>query len=481
MSYPRLAFAHQIPKKIMDGEIVNDLKLDLVLSPEITDFLLYAPERDTLLARQEAFKALLSDDNSEQKLSELSLALSDAEALYKALTTAQSEKTAALVFVKLFDKISHFCSLANTFNGYGTLFSRFCTAINELSCSEKFILATQKSAEINKKITNAYTVCLKTDTENLTAQKPEGIGITASLRACAKELGIEINEKTPTPIILQKGIADALGTLYPDSCVEATEFLTEYRTLITGDLFDYLPEIKFFAKTVSFTKKATENGLPYSFPTLSDKKIIDLKNVYDITLLKKEGTKIVPNDALFTENEPFFYLTGANGGGKTTYVRALGGAALLFLAGMPVFCEGGQASLLSAVYAHFPRDERFEGTGRFLDEKKRVDAILKKQDGNALILLNETFATTGEEKAIEQTGILADTINSSGNLGLYITHQHDLSKTTIPFLGVTVDEQNSNRRTYKIEKKRLPPKSFAKDILEKYRLDSVSLKIRFKG
>ena len=481
MSYPRLAFANQIPKKNMDGELVNDLKLDLVLPREITEFLLYTPERDTLLLRQETFKALLCDTSSEQKLNELSRALFEAETLYKALTTAQSEKTAALVFVKLFDKIAHFCSLANGFDGYGTLFSRFCAAINELSDSEKFISATQKAAEINKKITDAYSVCLKTDAEALTAQKPDGIGIAASLRACAKELGIEINDKPITPIILQKGISDALGILYPDSCGEATKFLNEYRTLITGDLFDYLPEINFFAKTVSFVKRATENGLPYSFPILSNTKIIDLKNVYDITLIKKEGTKIVPNDALFTENEPFFYLTGANGGGKTTYVRALGGAVLFFLAGMPVFCEGGQASLLSAVYAHFPRDERFEGTGRFLDEKKRVDAILEKQDGNALILLNETFATTGEEKAIEQTGILADTLNSSGSLGLYITHQHDLSKTTIPFLGVTVDEQNSNRRTYKIEKKRLPPKSFAKDILEKYRLDSASLKIRFKG
>jgi hypothetical protein len=58
---------------------------------------------------------------------------------------------------------------------------------------------------------------------------------------------------------------------------------------------------------------------------------------------------------------------------------------------------------------------------------------------------------------------------------------HGVSKTEIPFLGVTVDEQNSNRRTYKIEKRRLPPKSFARDILEKYRLDKESLKNRFKG
>ena len=480
MSYPRLAFANQIPKKIMDSELVNDLKLDLVLTPEVTSFMLLSPDKETLTARQETFKALLCDLDSEQKLTTLCSSLENAEELYKALATAQSEKTAALIFVRLLIKIAEFCSLAAKTDSYGVLFSRFAAEMKRVSESPEFSQAIKTASELDISITQAQSITLKTDIETMSAQKTEGSGIAASLRACANELGIEINERPIAPITLQKGISEALGTIHPEITAKAISFLSSCRTLITGELFEYLPELKFFKNALAFTKFAIDNGLPYSFPKISEDKTVDLQDVYDITLLKKGG-KIVPNDVFFDEKEPFFYLTGANGGGKTTYIRAVGGGILCFLAGMPVFCTGGRAPLLSAVYAHFPRDERFEGTGRFLDEKKRVDAILKKQDGNALILLNETFATTGEEKAIEQTGILADTLHASGNLGLYITHQHGVSKTEIPFLGVTVDEQNSNRRTYKIEKRRLPPKSFARDILEKYRLDKESLKNRFKG
>ena len=108
-----------------------------------------------------------------------------------------------------------------------------------------------------------------------------------------------------------------------------------------------------------------------------------------------------------------------------------------------------------------------------------MDEILAAAKGQSLILLNETYATTGEDKALEYTAALADKLYKSGNFGLYITHQHELSENVIPFLGVMIDESDSNRRTYKIEKRRLPPRSFARDILEKYGLTRQALEKRF--
>ncbi len=479
MSYPRLVFANQKPCAISDAEVITDLKLDLVFPSEVTDFLLLKPEKDTLMHRRELFSALLKDENSEEKLASMTSALEKSEVLYKALTSSQSEKTAAIIFVRLFVRIADFLEKSAQLRPYGYLAQRFACEMEKLFTASEFQSAKAAATKLCKTLDGVESIAIKTDSENAVVQKRAENGIADALRACAKELDIEINEKPIAPFAMQKGLADSLGKLFPEECAQATQFLKSYRFLITGELFEYISELKFLTETLRFTKRATAAGIPCCFPELSDSKQITLKNVYDITLLKKEGTTIVPNDVNFTENEPFFYLTGANGGGKTTYIRTVGGAMLLFLAGAPVFCEGGSASLLSAVFTHFPRDERFEGTGRYLDEKNRVDAMLQRLDGNALVLLNETFATTGEQKAIEQTGILADTLYSSGNFGLYITHQHGLSKTDIPFLGVTVDENDRNRRTYKIEKRRLPPKSFAKDILEKYGLDKETLAKRF--
>ena len=479
MPLPRLLFVNEKTRRVSPECVIEDLKLDLILPREVTDYLLLAPERETLLKRREAFRLLLSDKASAERLGNVLSAMEMTEELYKAMTSALSEKTAAYVFVNLTVRLGELCEMTESLRSYGFLFGRFCDVFKAIYEKTGFAEALSEARELKKALAKASAFVMRTDGEATVITAAADGGITDALRACAAELDIPLTERPRTDIILQRSVAEALGTVCPEELSACADLLGRYRSLVTGEIFDYIPELKFVYGILRFTEKAAANGIPYAFPELCENKKVALNAVYDITLLKKEGTVIVPNDVFFTEDEPFFYLTGANGGGKTTYIRAVGGAMLLFLAGAPVFCEGGEASLLGGVYTHFPRDERFEGTGRFLDEKKRVDEILACHGGNSVILLNETFSTTGEDKAIEQTDILARSLYRSGSFGLYITHQHDVTENEIPFLGVTVDETDSNRRTYKIEKRRLPPRSFARDILEKYSLDRASLEKRF--
>ena len=479
MAFPRLIFENKIPPQVCSDEVVTDLKLDLLFPEDVSCFLTLRPEKQTLLLRREAFAALLADEDSSALLSSLTSCLEKAKELYSAMTAAQSEYAAAYAFVFLMNTVSEFSYAASKTGAYGRLFARFAEHFAAYCKREDFITASGEAAELCSELRAVSSLNVRIAGDNAKVLAPTEKTVADALRDCARELEIPIKDRSAVSFALTKTVADALGKVYPEIFGKAVTYTLKYRTLVSGEIFDYLPELKFLSGVVSFTREAEKAGIPYCFPELCEEKKISLTGVYDVTLIRKDGSPIVPNDVSFNEVEPFFYLTGANGGGKTTYLRAVGGAMLLFLAGAPVFCRSGEASLLSAVYTHFPRDERFEGTGRFLDEKNRVDEMLEKQDGNSLILLNETFATTGEEKAIKQTAILAHELYRSGNFGLYITHQHALNESEIPFLGVTVDENDRNRRTYRIEKRRLPPRSFARDILEKYQLDKSSLEKRF--
>lgn len=478
MIYKSLLFKDAVPEKTVSPEVISDLKLDLILPPEVTDVLLYKPDKESLCLRRELICGLLESPSAAKEISDVSETLSAAGALYSALNRAASVSCASYIFVSLFASLSSFCKKALAFDGRGFLYGRFADTLRELSSSETFKNAETESAVLLERLKDIKELSVASDGENSRVLKNTGECISERLRDCAAQLGITLTESDRKPIELQKGIHDAAAKLYPELFASAKEFYDKYRLLVRGEIFDYIGELEFLAGVLRFTEYAVSRGIPYCFPSLSEKKEIMLKDVYDVTLLKKEGTEIVPNDACFDEEEPFFYLTGANGGGKTTYVRAVGTAVLFFLAGMPVFCKGGRASVLSSVFTHFPRDERFEGTGRFVDEENRVKAILDKNDGNALVLLNETYSTTGEEKAVQYTEALASELYESGSLGVYITHQHAVEEERIPFLSVAVDESDCNRRIYKIEKRRTERLSFARDILKKHGLTAEELRKR---
>ena len=132
MPLPRLLFAKEKTAAASPDCVINDLKLDLILPPEVTELLLLAPEKETLLARREMFSLLLADSDSLAKMKALAEKMAAAEELYKALTGAVSEKTAAFVMPHLTVKLSELCELAADMKGYGMLFDRFVQVFAEL-------------------------------------------------------------------------------------------------------------------------------------------------------------------------------------------------------------------------------------------------------------------------------------------------------------------------------------------------------------
>ncbi len=461
--------------RIIPEATCSDLGLSLLFSDAVTKILRASPSAENIALRREMFAELLDTPELCTTLSELEQTLSCASELYLSQNRAVCEAVDVYVFPNVFDKISSFAVKASALDAKCKSLSEFRAEFVKFCADERFIEAVKRLPEVKNALSGASGFFIKTSQDGAKIQKESELDVTSALIDCAKELNIELKKRDSGKMILQKGLAEAVQKANPEAFALAGEFYRDFRTLINGEIFERLDELRFILEIAEFTRNAKNAGIPYSFPTASENRVLDLKNIYDVTLLKKTGTVIVPNDAYFSPSEPFFYLTGANGGGKTTYLRAVGCAVMLFSAGAPVFCEGGECPVFDSVLTHFPRDERFEGSGRFFDEIRRVDEILSVQNSNSLILLNETYATTGEDKAREYTDKLARELYKSGNFGFYITHQHDVREAEIPFLGVVVDSSDSNRRTYRIEKRRLPPKSFARDILEKYGLTKEAL------
>jgi hypothetical protein len=435
-------------------DVFSDLKLDTLLSERAIDSLRSICAVDDILPRQAVFTDCAANLIQWRGAADAALAFSNQ---YKAFTQARSDPERDYRFAALIELRESFAELARVLPGNSPLVKAFreyfgADLQNRVNIPD---YATAGRAEF---AIAGETMFIKPYSERKT--------VAERLADCAENLGFSDTVRSVRVISIPPSVRviESLSELNAAAFEELRTFYVQYSGTLNQGEVRYADELNLYTELAGLYER-----LPYCMPEISARKVFRAAGLRDVSLLAKDSG-IIANDAEFTVEAPVYFLTGANGGGKTTYLRSVGIAAILGRSGFPVAAADCVLYPFSSVYTHFPREERFEGTGRFGEEQRRVREIIDAQDGNALILLNETYSTTGEAIAREQTGILAEAIAETGSFGLYITHQQDRSNSNISVLTVVLGENNS--RTYKVirggEK---PGGSFARDILKKYGLD----------
>jgi len=149
--------------------------------------------------------------------------------------------------------------------------------------------------------------------------------------------------------------------------------------------------------------------------------------LYDLGLRLTIDGPVVPND-LDTGGQRLAVITGANGGGKSTVLRAVGLAQLLLGAGMFVAAESLTASVANAIRTHFTREEDASLAGGRLDEElTRLAALVEDTTPGTLVLLNESLSTTNEREGAAIALGVVDALVDAGVEVWYVTHNHHLA------------------------------------------------------
>jgi hypothetical protein len=484
MSFPSLLFTEKASGRAVDKSVFEDVKLSLLFSNEAINAMRILCRPEDISVRQELFKALLDRNSAVLKdFRELAVVAEDINRLDEAYESARCDNERNYLYLNLMEYTLRFYKLAaKKAEGGGNLLNRFTGWFKSETAGGKFIEIEKRCTELKEASEAVRVMTLRTAGDNLWMRLEDGQTLVSRLKNAARDLGLQdIKAERDTAIQIGPRLINALAQLHPEKFKAFKTFYDDFSEYYDRSILSYRYELNFYIETAMLFNKISELNIPVCWPKISSERKIMLRKAYDISLLAKNVTNIVPNDIEFTEAEPFFFLTGANGGGKTTYLRNTAISVLFFISGCPVAAEAAEMWPVSCVYTHFPKDERFDGDGRFADERRRVDEIMKAQGGNSLVLLNETYSTTNEELALKCTSELADTLFNSGCFGLYITHQHRLAGTNIPFLSVIVDESDANRRTYRIARLRTAAGSYAADILRRYGLTKEALIRRFKG
>lgn len=471
MNAPRLL--NYVEEKILPKQLFVDLRIDKILSDAAISILRKPCCREEILRRQEMFLHLLGiaqrtyicDCLSVIKEYQTSLQLwQQSRVLY------EKYHLQCKMLEKYVDSIDKLLSL----DIGGQLFDNVRRYFLQDSKQQIRKMLREDIGVVKHKLAVTHRFLLSFSDKHWIAHN-SGVDEYDMVAESAELLGFKVQQKRSYKLSVPKTLSDALFKLFETEMAEVETILGKYSDLSLWEPISYISELEFILEILDIANAATKVSIPICFPKVSEKRCFMARELYDISLFAKKTHMIVPNDVFVSESDSFYFLVGANGGGKTTYLRAIGVNLLLFLSGCPVFAFKAEIYPFSYVYAHYPVDERFEGVGRLEDEQHRIDHILSSVSGRqCFFLLNETFSGTGDAQGTRMLLKLAKQIQEANHCGIAVTHFRGIEGTGFPLLTAEVDEKD-HTRTYKISRTNKCGSAFAADIIKKYGLDEESL------
>ncbi|CAB3410616.1 unnamed protein product [Caenorhabditis bovis] len=137
----------------------------------------------------------------------------------------------------------------------------------------------------------------------------------------------------------------------------------------------------------------------------------------------------IPNDVVFDSNR-LMILTGANMGGKSTYLRSAALSILMAQIGAFVPCESAQISIVDGIFTRVgASDKQSRGISTFMAEMLDCAAILQRATANSFVVVDElgrgtsTFDGFGIASAIAR-----DLLNRVECLCIFATHFHEMGE-----------------------------------------------------
>jgi DNA mismatch repair ATPase MutS len=211
--------------------------------------------------------------------------------------------------------------------------------------------------------------------------------------------------------------------LVANAVAQSTEHLLNFFNMLHTELAFYIGCLNLYEQLVRM-------GEPVSFPLpmAVNERQHSFDGLYDICLALTMKQKVVGNDAK-ADNKDLMIITGANQGGKSTFLRSIGLAQLMMQCGMFVPAESFSANLCDGIFTHFKREEDITmKSGKLDEELSRMSEIADHLTSNSMLLFNESFAATNEREGSEIARQITSALLEKGTKVFFVTHLYEFAR-----------------------------------------------------
>lgn len=226
--------------------------------------------------------------------------------------------------------------------------------------------------------------------------------------------------------------SEALGALSGRGVAQAAAAVGESADHITSYFTQLRAELGFFVGCLTLRDTLEAKGEPTCLPDPepAGTPALSARGLYDGCLSLALGPARAVGSDVEADGKDLLVVTGANRGGKSTFLRSLGLAQLLMQAGMFVPAEAFRADIRTGLFTHFKREEDINlRSGKLDEELGRMSAIVDEVRPDSLVLLNESFASTNEREGSEIGRQIVRALLEAGIKVGYVTHMYDLASS----------------------------------------------------
>ena len=223
--------------------------------------------------------------------------------------------------------------------------------------------------------------------------------------------------------------AQALGDLRDRGVNLVANAVAQSADHIEGFLKALQLELAFYIGCLNLAELLGQVGGPIAFPEPAPfgERRHSFTGLYDVTLALTMEKKIAGND-LTAENKNLVIITGANQGGKSTFLRSIGLAQLMMQCGMFVPAQSFCANVCAGLFTHYKREEDATmESGKFDEELSRMSEIVDNIAPNAMMLFNESFAATNEREGSEIARQITSALLDAHVKIFFVTHLYELA------------------------------------------------------
>lgn len=201
----------------------------------------------------------------------------------------------------------------------------------------------------------------------------------------------------------------------------------------TDHLLDFFrmlrTELAFFVGALNLHDRLRGKGTRFCLPEPTSIGVTSLavKQLLDVSLVLSTEERVVGND-LTADAKSLVMITGANRGGKSTFLRSVGQAQLMMQCGLFVCAEAFRADLCTGVFTHYKKEEDDTmKSGKLDEELSRMSAIVDKVRAHGMVLCNESFGSTNEREGSEIARQIVVAFLEHDIKVLYVTHMYELA------------------------------------------------------